>query len=72
MLAGSISALGNEYVIGLNTIDCATGDTLAAQQARASSKGEVLTVLNDSASQLRTTLGESLTSVQKFATPLAR
>jgi tetratricopeptide (TPR) repeat protein len=31
----------------------------------------VLTVLNDSASQLRTTLGESLTSVQKFATPLA-
>ena len=41
MLAGSISALGNEYVIGLNAIDCATGDTLVAQQARASGKGEV-------------------------------
>ena len=68
-LAG-ISALGNEYVIGLNAIDCATGDTLVAQQARASGKGEVLTALNDSASALRTTLGESLTSVQKFATPL--
>ena len=70
MLAGSISALGNEYVIGLNAIDCATGDTLVAQQARASGKGEVLKALNDSASALRTTLGESLTSVQKFATPL--
>ena len=70
MLAGSISALGNEYVIGLNAIDCATGDTLVAQQARASGKGEVLTALNGSASALRTTLGESLTSVQKFATPL--
>jgi tetratricopeptide (TPR) repeat protein len=70
MLAGSISALGNEYVIGLNTIDCATGDTLLAQQARASGKGEVLKALDDSASNLRTTLGESLTSVQKFATPL--
>ena len=70
MLAGSISALGNEYVIGLNAIDCATGDTLVAQQARASGKGEVLTALDDSASALRTTLGESLTSVQKFATPL--
>ena len=70
MLAGSIAALGNEYVIGLNAIDCATGDTLVAQQARASGKGEVLTALNGSASALRTTLGESLTSVQKFATPL--
>ena len=71
MLAGSISALGNEYVIGLNTIDCATGDTLVAQQARASGKGEVLKALDDSASALRTTLGESLASVQKFAIPLA-
>jgi eukaryotic-like serine/threonine-protein kinase len=70
MLAGSISALGNEYVIGLNAIDCATGDTLVAQQARASGKGEVLAALNGSASALRTRLGESLTSVQTFATPL--
>ena len=70
MLAGSISALGNEYVIGLNAIDCATGDRLVAQQARASRKDDVLTALDDSASALRTTLGESLASVQTFATPL--
>ncbi len=70
MLAGSISALGNEYVIGLNAINCATGDTLVAQQARASGKGEVLKALDRSALALRTRLGESLASVQKFATPI--
>src|SRR6266850_1442824 len=70
MLAGSISALGDEYVIGLNAINCATGDTLVAEQARASGKGEVLKALDNSAAALRTKLGESLTSVQKFATPI--
>jgi serine/threonine protein kinase/predicted Zn-dependent protease len=70
MLAGSISSLGNEYVIGLNAINCATGDTLVAEQARASGKGEVLKALDNSASALRTKLGESLASVQKFATPI--
>jgi tRNA A-37 threonylcarbamoyl transferase component Bud32/tetratricopeptide (TPR) repeat protein len=70
MLAGSISSLGNEYVIGLNAINCSTGDTLVAAQARASGKGEVLKALDSSASTLRTKLGESLASVQKFATPI--
>ena len=70
MLAGSISALGNEYVIGLNAINCATGDTLAAEQARASGKGDVLKAVDDSSSALRTKLGESLASVQRFATPI--
>jgi serine/threonine protein kinase/tetratricopeptide (TPR) repeat protein len=70
MLAGSISSLGNEYVIGINAINCATGDTLVAEQARASGKSEVLKALDKSASSLRTKLGESLGSVQKFSTPI--
>jgi eukaryotic-like serine/threonine-protein kinase len=70
MLAGSISNLGNEYIIGLNAINCSTGDTLVAEQARASGKGEVLKSLDNSASAIRTKLGESLASVQKFATPI--
>jgi serine/threonine protein kinase/tetratricopeptide (TPR) repeat protein len=70
VLAGSISSLANEYVIGLNAINCATGDTLVAEQARASGKGEVLKALDNCASALRTKLGESLSSVQKFATPI--
>lgn len=70
LLAGSISALANEFVIGLNAINCATGDTLVAQQARASGKGQVMKALDGSASALRTKLGESLASVQQFAAPI--
>ena len=70
MLAGSISNLGNEYIIGLNAINCSTGDRLVAEQARASGKGEVLKSLDNSASAMRSKLGESLASVQKFATPI--
>lgn len=70
MLAGSISNLGNEYILALNAINCSTGDTLVAEQARASGKDEVLKSLDNSASAIRTKLGESLASVQKFATPI--
>jgi serine/threonine protein kinase/tetratricopeptide (TPR) repeat protein len=70
MLAGSISNLGDEYIIGLNAINCSTGDTLVSEQARASGKGEVLKSLDNSASATRTKLGESLASIQKFATPI--
>jgi len=70
MLAGSISNLGNEYIIGLNAINCTTGDTLVAEQARASDKGAVLKSLDNSASRIRAKLGESLASVEKFATPI--
>jgi tetratricopeptide (TPR) repeat protein/tRNA A-37 threonylcarbamoyl transferase component Bud32 len=70
MLAGSISAIENEYLIGLKTINCATGDTLFAEQARASGKGEVLKSLDKAASVVRNKLGESLSSVQKFSTPI--
>src|SRR5206468_1335608 len=70
MLAGSISNLGNDYVIGLNAINCASGDTLVAEQARAFGKGEVLRAVDNSASTLRKKLGESLASVEKSSAPI--
>lgn len=70
MLVGSITNLGNQYIIGLNAINCTTGDTLVAEQARASGKSEVLKSLDLSVSAMRTKLGESLASVQKFDTPI--
>ena len=69
-LAGSIVNLGGEYVVGLTATNCATGDSLATEQARASQKAEVLKALDKAASQLRDKLGESLASIQKFDTPL--
>jgi len=69
MLAGSIANLGNQYVIGLNASNCATGDLLVAEQVRANGKEEVLKSLDRAVSAIRGKLGESLTSVQKYDTP---
>ncbi len=70
ILAGSISSLGTQYVIGLEAVACNTGDTLAKEQAEASSKEGVLKALGTAATSLRTKLGESLASVQKFDVPV--
>ena len=70
MLAGSISALGNNYVIGLNGINCSNGDPLVRQQVEAHGKEKVLNALGSAAKDIRSKLGESLASVQKFGTPL--
>lgn len=70
LIAGSISSLGTQYVLGLRAINCSNGETLVTKQARADRKEEVLKALDKSVSELRKSLGESLASVQKFATPV--
>jgi eukaryotic-like serine/threonine-protein kinase len=69
-IAGSIASLGGQYVVGLKAVNCLNGDVLAQEQATATGKEKVLDALGDAASKLRTQLGESLASVQKFDTPL--
>jgi eukaryotic-like serine/threonine-protein kinase len=69
-ILGSISNLGGQYVIGIDAIGCSTGDTLAKEQEQAASKQEVLKALDGAAAKLRTELGESLASVQKFDVPV--
>ena len=70
MLTGAIAPLGSEYVITLEAINAATGDSLAQVQEQAASKEQVLNALGLGADKLRANLGESLASVQKFAKPL--
>jgi|HubBroStandDraft_6_1064221.scaffolds.fasta_scaffold04166_6 serine/threonine protein kinase/tetratricopeptide (TPR) repeat protein len=70
-LAGSIGSLGSQYVLGLQAVNCQSGDTLAQEQVRAASKEKVLDALGAAASRLRSELGESLATVQKFDVPLA-
>ena len=70
MLTGSIAPLGSEYVITLEAINAATGDSLAQVQEQAASKEQVLNALGVGAGKLRGSLGESLASVQKFDKPL--
>jgi tetratricopeptide (TPR) repeat protein len=70
IVLGSISNLGGQYVIGLNTVGCSSGDTLATEQEESATKENVLKALGTAASALRGQLGESLASVQKFDVPV--
>ncbi len=71
-LAGSIANLGKEYVLGLRAVNCQSGDGLAEEQVTAPSKERVLDALGEAASKLRSELGESLATVQKFDVPLEK
>jgi tetratricopeptide (TPR) repeat protein/predicted Ser/Thr protein kinase len=70
LLGGSIASLGSHYLINLNAVACSTGDTLAKEEGEATSKEDVLKTLSRASSSLRTKLGESLPSVQKFDVPI--
>jgi eukaryotic-like serine/threonine-protein kinase len=69
-IAESIDSLGSQYVLGLKAVNCQSGDTLAQEQVTAASKEKVLDALGAATSKLRTELGESLATVQKFDVPL--
>jgi tetratricopeptide (TPR) repeat protein len=71
LIAGSIASLGSQYVIGLDALNCQTGDSLAREQATAQSKELVLDALDKATATLRQALGESLSSIRKFDRPLA-
>jgi len=71
-LSGSVASLGSQYVLTLNAINCQTGDSLAQEQAQASSKEQVLSALGSAVSNMRGKLGESLASVQKFDVPIGQ
>ena len=70
MVTGSIAELGSQYVIGLKAVNCITAEVLAEAQEQAASKEAVLKALDRAAVSLRSKLGESLNSVQKYDAPL--
>jgi eukaryotic-like serine/threonine-protein kinase len=69
-VTGSIADMGNQYVIGLNAVNCATGDSLVQEQVQAKGKENVLDALGHAASGMRAKLGESLGTVEKLDTPI--
>jgi eukaryotic-like serine/threonine-protein kinase len=69
-IAGSIAKIGNEYVVGLKAVSCASGETLALKQAQAAGKERVLDALGGVATKLRAELGESIGSVRRFDAPI--
>jgi tetratricopeptide (TPR) repeat protein len=65
-LDGSIAQIGTHYLLTLRATACASGDVLARTESAAPDKNRVLDALGKIATQMRSKLGESLASVQKY------
>jgi hypothetical protein len=70
VINGSIATLGRQYVLDLKAVECKTGDSLAEEQETADSKEQVLKALAHATNRLRGKLGESLSSLRRFGTPI--
>jgi DNA-binding winged helix-turn-helix (wHTH) protein/tetratricopeptide (TPR) repeat protein len=69
-LHGSIALIGTRYTLILKAVNCVNGDLLASTEAQANDKSHVLDALGKAASEMRRKLGESMSSTQKYNTPL--
>jgi tetratricopeptide (TPR) repeat protein len=72
LIEGSIASLGIQYVVGLKAVNCRSGDSLATEQETAESKELVLKALSTASGRLRSALGESLATIQKYDVPLSQ
>ena len=70
LIQGSIAMLGTQYVLGLDALNCRTGEMLAQEQITADGKEKVLAALGRATSQLRAKLGESAASLRTYDAPL--
>ena len=69
-LNGSIALIGTQYNLILKAVSCPSGNLVASTQAQVGDKNRVLDALGKVASEMRGKLGESLSTVQKYNTPL--
>ena len=65
-----IAAFGSRYLITLEAIDARNQKSIARRQEEAESKDKVIAALGKAGSQLRSRLGESLSSLEKYDAPL--
>jgi eukaryotic-like serine/threonine-protein kinase len=70
VLDGTIAGIGNEYALTLDAVNCDSGATLASAEVNANGKNNVLPALGQLAGNMRSKLGESLATIQKYGTPV--
>ena len=70
VIGGSLVRLGNKYALDLSATNCLTGDSLAHEKIEAANQEQVLRQLGQAIVPVRKALGESLSSIQKFDTPI--
>jgi eukaryotic-like serine/threonine-protein kinase len=70
MLVGSITALGDHYILGVNAVECQSAGALVSEQVEADTRAQVLSAVDQASTKLRSRLGESLASIQKYDAPV--
>jgi eukaryotic-like serine/threonine-protein kinase len=70
LLAGTISSLGNRYLVTLAATDCSSGRSLVSAKADAGSKEHVLEAVDQLADRVRRGLNESKQSLESYAVPI--
>jgi serine/threonine protein kinase/Flp pilus assembly protein TadD len=70
VIDGSIAQIGTQYLLTLKAVNCVSGESLASTEAQASDKNHVLDALGTTASEIRNKLGESLSTVRAYNTPV--
>ena len=70
VIEGSIAQIGTQYSLILKAVNCQNGESLSSTETEASDKNHVLDALGKASSEIRSKLGESLRTVQKFDRPL--
>ena len=70
LVVPEIAAFGSRYLITLEAINARNQESIAVTAEEADSKLKVISALGQAASKLRTRLGESLSSLEKYNAPL--
>jgi eukaryotic-like serine/threonine-protein kinase len=70
VVSQSISDAGNGYHLQMLALDCASGATLAKEQAVISERSEIVHQLGVTSARLRAKLGEPADSLARFSQPL--
>jgi DNA-binding winged helix-turn-helix (wHTH) protein/tetratricopeptide (TPR) repeat protein len=71
-ISQSIGDAGNRYHLQILALDCASGATLAREQADIDQRDEVVPELGVTAARLRAKLGEPADSLERFNQPLEK
>jgi DNA-binding winged helix-turn-helix (wHTH) protein/cytochrome c-type biogenesis protein CcmH/NrfG len=70
VVGGSISKIGDQYLLTVNATSCVSGKNLAGYKEQVSAKKDVLSALDGAAGGVRKQLGESAASIEKFQNPI--
>jgi DNA-binding winged helix-turn-helix (wHTH) protein/tetratricopeptide (TPR) repeat protein len=70
VVGGSIVSVGDKYILDLDATNCLSGASLGHAEAEAQNKDEVLPKLGQLIPPIRQKLGESVSSIEKFDTPI--